>query len=229
MKNQDSRQTADLRYGELQMLDSKSQATRRRRRQFSILSLLIAATLFALIVGTWLNLARTQKQAVARLGHLGGRVQYETGTLQLGISLVALVRNLSLQTCGPQTDFTTARVNRHWVTPTDEESDRASSVSARLPQVKRLVLHSLKLGDDDLARLGSIKHQIRDLSINELFHNEFQGSGVRHLGNWPELNSLSVLIDSPSMTEQLDLQAASTNPEVKVFDDWIGHVGRAHL
>ncbi len=42
MKNQSSRKTADLRYGELQMLDSESQATRRRWRQFSMLRLLIA-------------------------------------------------------------------------------------------------------------------------------------------------------------------------------------------
>lgn len=187
-----------------------------RLRQFSIRSLLLIATVIAIVLGVWVGSIRRQGKAVSQLRALGADVGYEPGLI--GQWLPDSIHD----TCGDDAFSNAAAVSISYraiqgrmVTPTSAELDRALGAVQQLPRASHLHLHTLKLRDAYLAKLTVLKDQIRNLSINELFHYGFTGAGVVHLGNWPELNTLSILTASSEITDNLDLTELARNPKLE--------------
>jgi hypothetical protein len=187
--------------------------SKRQWWQFSIRSLLIATALFAFIIGTFMHRVRTQKQAVAEICGLGGRVSYESNWVG-HILPNSIGKVLGEDACANvvSVGLLHRTVNRRMVTPTDVELERVIHAISRLPHVTRLELHTLNLQDGNLARLAPLRSRIEDLAINELFHGELRGNKLDHLEGWTQLRSLTIL--SSGLDETLNLQPLASLPNL---------------
>jgi len=193
--------------------------SKRGWRQFSVRGLLIATALFALILGAFMHRIRTQKQAVAEISELGGRVTYEANWLGCVLPESA-AKYLGEDACANVVfvQILHRTVDRRMVTPTAGELERVVDAVSRLPCATALELHTLNLQDDDLDKLAPLRSKIEDLAVNELFHGHFRGNKLEHLRDWTELRSLTIL--SSGLDETLDLRPLAPLPNLTRL--WIG-------
>lgn len=198
--------------------ESKCQtASKRRWLQFSIRSLLIATTLFALILGTFMHRVRTQEQAVAEIRKLYGRVTYETNWLG-HVLPESIGKRLGEDVCANvvSVDLSYLTAHRRMVTPTDVELEQVIDAISRLPHVTRLAMHTFNL-QDDMAKLAPLRNIIEELRINELFidelsHGDLGGNSLEHLDGWTQLRSLRIL--SSGRRAMLNLQPLAALPNL---------------
>jgi len=188
-------------------------SSRRRRLRFSLRSLLIVCTLFSLLLGVFMHRVRTQKQAVAEICKLYGRVAYKTNWL--GHMLPESVKNhLDKNFCENVVSVSLSwkTVYRRRVTPTDAELEQIVDAIARLPHATKLRIQKLCLQDNDLARLALLRHKIEELTINEFYPGDLKGNQLEGLGRWTQLRSLTLQLGN--LNETFDLQSLASLPNL---------------
>ena len=167
-------------------------------RRFSLRSLLVATTLFAVVLGTFMVRLRTQQEAVAVIENLGGSVTYESNwlarvlpaSIQRPISQHALADVVAVH-------LKYRTIDRRMTRLTAEELTAAVDAISRLPHVTQLRLYHLRLTDADIARLAPLNDQIEELTIQDLVPGGWRGTNLEPLAGFRELQSLSVLLWNP--------------------------------
>jgi len=195
----------DLKTNTAETKAARQNLFKRWRWRFSLRSLLIACTLFALLLGAFMYRVRTQKQAVAEICKLYGHVTYEPNWLghilhesiekYLDKDFYANVVSVSLRS---QT------VNHRMVTPTDAEFGQLVDAISRLRHVTTLNLSlqddvirlTLGLQDDDIARLAPLRCKIESLLIDERFQGDLRGNKLES----PNLQPLASLSNLTHLT-----------------------------
>lgn len=206
------------------MAQSAAKNPRRRWLQFSLRSLLVALTLFGILLGGWVNRATRQREAVAAIRAAHGEVGYDYQRTQysysieqagapdrlsnwLGIdyfhSVVVIALGGSLTPAATFNDDVRAKIGDLSRTeilrlgPGVTDSNLASIEGLR--NVRYLTIQSPQLTDAGLIHLASLK---RLLQV-EIFDSRITGSGLKFL----QSTDVQHLDLRKTQSQRLDLSA----------------------